>query len=113
MYPLSSVQQVAVGIVMDTDLVARIDAPTIRRNALLRFEGAPPSSTKPFQIPTLGGQGPTIEAVGIFDDYDGRHRELLGLQCTARSEELVCWLRREGDAFRIFRADSRYPSLFD
>ena len=97
---------------MQTGPRARFDSPILRRGALLKFQSDAPSSPQPFEIQTPGPRGSRIEAVAVFDDYDIKRRDLLGLRCKSKSDDLICWLRREGDAFRIIRVDPRSPSVF-
>jgi hypothetical protein len=84
---------------------ARIDSPTILRGALLRFPDGSPPSPEPFPVQMPGPGSPVVEAVGIFCDVAVERRDL----SASGAEELFCWLRREGDAFRIVRVDPRYP----
>jgi hypothetical protein len=97
---------------MQAEPRARIDSPRITRGALLTFQGHVPSSPQPFRIQIAGQQTSSVEEVGIFDEADASREDLLGIRCKTQSDELICWLRREGDAFRIIRVDPPYPSIF-
>jgi hypothetical protein len=91
---------------------AQLDSPLLTRGALLMFQDEVPSSPEPFQIRFPRPRGSTLEGVGVFDDYDAECHNLRGLRCKAEFGEVICWLRREGDAFRIIMVDPGHPSMF-